>query len=413
MSQPSPALKSVLLAGGGTAGHISPLLATADALRRRYPQVRITVLGSHGGLEETLVPERGYDLRLIDKVAFPRRPNADAVRFPVKFRRARRDAAALAREVDADVVVGFGGYVSPPAFLAARKLGLPIVVHDGNALAGLATKLGSRFSPYVATAFSVTKLPHATVVGMPLRREITTLDRAGLRAEALRTFGLRDDLPTLLVTGGSSGAVRVNEPVAAAAKAFGDAGVQVLHVTGKGKEVDVAATVSEKLGIPAKHSGERWRGAQEELGGAERGSNVLGCRSGGETSWGDGPAYVVLPYADRMDLAYAASDLVVTRAGGNMVCETSTIGLPAVFVPLPVGNGEQRLNAADVVEAGGALLVDNDDFTVDYLQREVIPLITDTPRLQAMSQAARAQGHGDADEKLVDMIEQAVSGRTR
>ncbi|GGB18188.1 UDP-N-acetylglucosamine--N-acetylmuramyl-(pentapeptide) pyrophosphoryl-undecaprenol N-acetylglucosamine transferase [Flexivirga endophytica] len=387
MSQLSPRLKSVLLAGGGTAGHISPLLATADALRRRYPDVRITVLGSHGGLEETLVPERGYDLRLIDKVAFPRRPDADAARFPLKFVRARRDAAAIVQEVGAEVVVGFGGYVSPPAFLAARKLGVPIVVHDGNALAGLATKLGSRFSPYVATAFSVTKLPHAQVVGMPLRREITTLDRAALRPEALETFGLRGHLPTVLVTGGSSGAVRVNEPVAAAADAFRRAGVQVLHVTGKGKEVHVPTGGPNEGGAPAKYSGER---------------------SGGETSWGADPAYVVLPYADRMDLAYAAADLVVTRAGGNMVCETSTIGLPAVFVPLPVGNGEQRLNASDVVDAGGALLVDNDDFTTDYLAQQVIPLVKDRERLDRMAEIARAQGHGDADEKLVDMIERAA-----
>ena len=127
-SASSAPLTSVLLAGGGTAGHVSPLLATADALRRRHPDVRITVLGSHGGLEETLVPERGYELRLIDKAAFPRRPNADAVRFPGRFLGARRDAAALVQEVGAQVVVGFGGYVSPPAFLAARRLGVPLVV---------------------------------------------------------------------------------------------------------------------------------------------------------------------------------------------------------------------------------------------------------------------------------------------
>ncbi|WP_265444368.1 undecaprenyldiphospho-muramoylpentapeptide beta-N-acetylglucosaminyltransferase [Flexivirga meconopsidis] len=361
MSSSSPALQSVVLAGGGTAGHISPLLATADALRRRDPDVRITVLGSHGGLEETLVPERGYDLRLIPKVAFPRRPNAAAARFPLAFRGAIAQTADIIEEVDAQVVAGFGGYVSPPAFLAARKLKLPMVVHDGNARAGLATRLGSRFTPYVATAFSATKLPHAQLLGMPLRREITTLDRAALRPEALRTFGLRADLPTLLVTGGSSGAVRVNEPVAASAAAFRDAGVQVLHVTGKGKEVQVAG------------------------GGAD-------------------VPYVVLPYADRMDLAYAAADLVVTRAGGNMVTETSTIGLPAVFVPLPIGNGEQRLNAADVVAAGGALLVDNADFTPDYLAREVIPLVKDPQRLASMASAARAQGHGDADERLAELI---------
>lgn len=360
MSTPSLP-RSVVLAGGGTAGHISPLLATADALRRRDPQVRITVLGAHGGMEETLVPERGYDLQLIPKVAFPRRPNAAAIRFPAAFRAALRTTSDIIQAADAEVVVGFGGYVSPPAFLTARSLKLPTVVHDGNARAGLATRLGARFTPYVATAFSATKLPHAEVIGMPLRREITTLDRPQLRAEALQTLGLRPDLPTVLVTGGSSGAVRVNEPVVAAHRAFADAGVQVLHVTGRGKEVQVARTPDE-------------------------------------------PPYVVLPYADRMDLAYAAADLVVTRSGGNMVCETSTIGLPAVFVPLPVGNGEQRLNAADVVAAGGALLVDNDDLTTEYIERVVIPLVTDPARLAQMAAAAQGQGHGQADERLVDLI---------
>ena len=357
----------MVLAGGGTAGHVSPLLATADALRRRHPDLCITVLGSRDGLEEDLVPERGYDLQLIPKVALPRRPGVTAVRFPAAFRAALRTTAEIVYSVDADVVVGFGGYVSSPVFLAARKLGIPSVVHEGNARAGLATRLGACFTPYVATTFSRTSLPHAQLLGMPLRREITTLDRVALRSVAQSEFDLTDGFPTVLVTGGSLGAVGINEPVAASLAIFRAAGVQMLHVTGRGKAFDP-----------------------------------------GPSTPGESP-YVVLPYADKMQLCYAAADLVITRAGGNMVCETSTIGLPAVFVPLPIGNGEQRLNCADVVDAGGALVVDNDNFTTDYLARQVIPLVTDSDRLTAMSAAARSQGRSDADDKLTDLIERAVA----
>nr|WP_145228442.1 undecaprenyldiphospho-muramoylpentapeptide beta-N-acetylglucosaminyltransferase [Rudaeicoccus suwonensis] len=370
-------MTSVVLAGGGTAGHISPLLATADALRRENPDVRITVVGSVGGLEETIVPERGYDLKVIPKAAFPRRPDLAALRFPLTFRRAVRQATDVVRNAEADVVVGFGGYVCPPAFLAARRAGVPIVVHEGNARPGLATRLGARFTSFIATTFSATKLPGARLLGMPLRHEITGLDRAALRPEALREFGLTDAMPTILVTGGSLGAARINEAFAGAVAALRSAGVQVLHVTGRGKEFDPDAGATA-----AKPDG------------------------------GDA-AYVVLPYADRMELCYAAADLVVTRAGANMVCETASIGLPAVFVPLPIGNGEQRLNCADVVDAGGAIVVDNADFTADYVVQQVIPLAKNADRLALMGAAARAQGHGEADEKLVAMIHEAVSAAAR
>lgn len=140
---------SVVLAGGGTAGHISPLLATAEEIHARWPDTRITVLGSHGGLEERIVPEAGLDLHLIDKVAFPRRPNMAAVKFPVALRGAITQTGQLLDDVAADVVVGFGGFVSPPAYLAARRRGIPTVIHEQNARPGLANRLGARYTPFV------------------------------------------------------------------------------------------------------------------------------------------------------------------------------------------------------------------------------------------------------------------------
>src|SRR6478672_8705175 len=290
------ALSSVLLAGGGTAGHVSPLLALADCLRRRNPDLEVTALGTDTGLESTLVPPRGYPLKTIPKVAFPRKPPGDALPLPGALRAAVALAGRAIDDVAADVVVGFGGYVSTPAYIAARRRGIPVVIHEQNARPGLANRLGARITRYVATTFASTSLPHATPIGMPLRREISQLDRVASRAEGLAHFGLEDHWPTLLVTGGSLGAQRLNSAFQARAGVLRGAGVQVLHLTGAGKEF-----------VPEVE--------------------------------GPGAPYVTVPYADRMDLAYAAADLVVARAGANTVCELTAVGLPAVYVPLPIGNG--------------------------------------------------------------------------
>ncbi len=367
MTQSTP--RRVLLAGGGTAGHVSPLLALADCLRRRDPDVEITCLGTEAGLESRLVPARGYPLRTVPKVPLPRKPSVDLLRLPVNLRRAVAAADAAITAAGAEVVVGFGGYVSTPAYLAARRRRVPIVIHEQNARAGLANKLGARFTPFVATTFPQTELRGSRVLGMPLRQEIASLDRAALREEGRATFGLRPDLPTLLVTGGSLGALRLNEALSASAARLGAAGVQVLHVTGAGKEVTPDGVSPD---VP----------------------------------------YVVVPYVDRMELAYAAADAVVCRAGANTVCELTAVGLPGLYVPLPIGNGEQRLNAADVVAAGGGTLTEDAQVTPEWVTETVVPLLADRARLEVMSTAAASVGHRHADEALADLVQEAaVAGR--
>ena len=355
---------SVLLAGGGSAGHVSPLLALADALVRRHPGILVTALGTETGLEARLVPARGFDLRFVPKVPLPRRPSADLLRLPGRLRAAVDAAGRAIDETGAQVVVGFGGYVSTPAYVAARRRGVPIVIHEQNARPGLANRLGARWTTHVATTFSATSLPHARRLGMPLRREIATLDRAALRTAALDTFGLESQWPTVLVTGGSLGAKRLNDSFEARAQALSGQGVQVLHVTGLGKEF-----------VPDRAPA--------------------------------GAPYVVVPYAERMELAYAAADLVVARSGANTVCELTAVGLPAVYVPLPIGNGEQRLNAADVVSAGGGVLVDDADLTPEWVEANIVPLITDATRLATMASAAGALGERAADEALADLVDEA------
>ena len=354
----------VLLAGGGSAGHTSPLLATADALERLSPGVEITCLGTRDRIEARIIPAAGYPLEFVPSVPLPRRPNADLLRLPGRLVAARRAALEVVDRIAPDVVCGFGGFVSVPAYLAARSRRVPLVVHEGNTLPGVANKLGARFTDHVATSFPDTDLPHASYVGLPIRRMIATLDRGAHRQEALEAWGLRPDLPVLLVTGGSQGAASLNRAVLGAARAFADAGVQVLHLTGPAQEV-----ASPVTGVP----------------------------------------YVTVGFVDRMDLAYSAADAVLCRSGSNTVTEVSGVGLPAVFVPLPHGNGEQARNARAVVEAGGALLVDDAELTIAWVSDHVVPLLTDPERLRAMGEAASDLIPLDADEKLARMILDAAT----
>src|SRR4051812_42254445 len=227
----------LLLAGGGTAGHTSPMLATADALRRLEPGVEIPCRGPPGGLENRVVPEAGSPLELIPPVPLPRRPSVDLLRVPGRLRGAVRAALAVLDRIQPDVVVGYGGYVSMPAYLAARRRKVPLVVHEQNALPGLANRAGARMARRVAVSFPDTRLPHAEYVGLPIRTMISRLDRGALRAEARAFFGLAADRPTLVVTGGSQGARNVNSAIRDAARALGEAGVQVLHVVGPKNDV--------------------------------------------------------------------------------------------------------------------------------------------------------------------------------
>ncbi len=358
-----------LLAGGGSAGHTSPMLATADAMTRLAPEVHIVCVGTARGLETRVVPAAGYPLELIPPVPLPRQVGMGLVRVPGRLRAAVRATSEVLGRVDPDVVVGFGGYVSMPVYLATRRLRLPLVVHEGNALPGLANRFGARFcTDQVATSFPDTRLPHATFTGLPIRRAISTLDRRSTRSDACREFGLDPTLPTLLVTGGSQGSARINATMGGAAKALASAGVQVLHVTGP------AGTV-------------------------ERGPDAMA----------GSPAYVVVPFVDKMERAYSVADATVSRAGANSVTEAAVLGLPAVFVPLPIGNGEQRLNAAALVEAGGALMVDDGAFTVAWAEEVLPALLTDPARLARMGAAAQGLIRPDADEVLARMVFAAVS----
>jgi UDP-N-acetylglucosamine--N-acetylmuramyl-(pentapeptide) pyrophosphoryl-undecaprenol N-acetylglucosamine transferase len=347
---------SIVVAGGGSAGHIEPALAFADAGQRLRPDATVTALGTEKGLDTRLIPARGYPLELIPPVPLPRKPSGDLLRLPVRVFSAVSAVRDVLRRVDADVVVGFGGYVALPAYLAARGR-TPIVVHEANARAGLANKVGARFAALVAAAVPGSGLPGAQVLGIPLRRSVTSLDRDALRSAARVRYGLPADGPVLLVFGGSQGARTLNTAVAAALPGLVEAGIAVLHAHGP------TGTAAE----PA-------------------------------------PGYVPLPYIEDMHLAYAAADAVLCRAGAMTVAEVSAVGLPAVYVPLPHGNGEQALNAEPVVAAGGGAMVPDAELTGERLLTELVSLLSDPARLESTGKAARASGHADADERLARLV---------
>jgi UDP-N-acetylglucosamine--N-acetylmuramyl-(pentapeptide) pyrophosphoryl-undecaprenol N-acetylglucosamine transferase len=350
-----------LFAGGGTAGHVNPLLATADRLREREPDAVILVLGTAEGLESRLVPERGYELVTVPRLPFPRRPNREALRFPRQWRASVDRVRGVLRDRGVDVVVGFGGYASAPAYSAARKERLPIAVHEQNARPGIANRLAALWTRHLGVTFVGTPLRHARVVGLPLRAEVERLDRVAARAAGLELFGLDDSKPVLLVTGGSTGALRLNQGVAASVAALLGAGWQVLHITGSRSPVE-----------------------DPRLAG-----------------------YRLLEYCDRMELALAVADLAVSRAGAATVCELAAVGVPAVFVPYAVGNGEQALNARGAVAAGGALLVSDAAFTPDFVARELPVLLLDRARVAHMAARMAAVGVRDGADRMVDLVLEA------
>ncbi|MDO5722063.1 MAG: undecaprenyldiphospho-muramoylpentapeptide beta-N-acetylglucosaminyltransferase [Actinomycetaceae bacterium] len=373
MSSQSP---HFLLAGGGTAGHVNPLLATAKKLQDLGG--RVSVLGAHEGLENELVPAAGLPLRAIDRVSAPRKLNKQALTFPARLQTVVSQTKKIVDELQPDVIVGFGGYVSAPAYLVGRQNQLPVVIHEQNARPGVANKLGALWAQTVAVTFPGTPLKakrgRACTTGLPLREEIEEFalaDRAvrqERQTQARAQFGLDPHVPTVVITGGSLGAQRINESVAAAASEI-TAHAQVLHLTGKGK----SAAVEDAL-------------SKVEL---------------------DHP-WVVREYCHDMVSAYAAADLVICRAGAGTVAELSALGLPAVYVPLAIGNGEQHRNAASHVDSGGAALIANSDFDAATAGETICGIIANPHRLESMRQESAKLGGSNASEEFAKLCMEAA-----
>ncbi len=347
--------KHIVLAGGGTAGHVNPLLAVAHVIRELEPEADIAVVGTAVGLERDLVPQAGFELETIEKVPFPRRPNKAALQFPAKWKAEKAKVRDILTRHQTQVVVGFGGYTSAPVYAAAHSMGIPIAIHEQNARAGMANKLGARWASMIGAAYAQPGLkPRRGVeverVGLPLRPAIARLasdlehDRTATRKAAAAQLGVDPDRPLVVVTGGSLGAVNVNRAVAASAKDL-LAHAQVIHLTGKGKDDEVRSLVSVSAG-----------------------EDVLGELGPDHVSDGD---YRVAPYLER---------------------------------PLPIGNGEQRFNAQPVVDAEGGLMVADGDFTPDWVRGHVPELLADPDKLSRYGANAWKYGIRDAAEVMAKRV---------
>ena len=356
MASTTDSALTVVLAGGGTAGHIEPALAVGEVLRTRY-KAEVLALGTSRGLESDIIPSRGFDLELITPVPVPRRINGDLFALPFKVLRSIRQARKILKKNRADAVFGTGGYVSASAYLAAKSLGIPFYVLETNALAGMANKMGVRLGGTGFNAIESSGMP-GDVVGIPVRPQLTGGDPSGEKAARGRElFGLADDRPTILITGGSQGAASINTAVAGGIDRLLADGYQVLHAYGKKNDPP-----AEK-----KH-------------------------------------YVSLPYIEDMAAALAVADLVVCRSGAMTVAEVSACGLPAIYVPLPIGNGEQGLNCKTVVAEGAARKIDDAKFSPDVMYEAVTEILGDEENYRQMRKAAAASEQGDAAWRLAERI---------
>lgn len=355
---------TVMLAGGGTAGHIEPALAVGEVLRDQHG-AHVVALGTPKGLETTIVPARGFNLELIDPVPVPRKQPLKLFGLPFKVIKSVGQARSAMKKAGADVVFGTGGYVSASAYMAAASLRLPFFVLESNALAGVANKLGVRLG---GTGFNAVANSGMTgdVVGIPVRQTVGADEDGEKARRGYATWKLDPEKKTVLVTGGSQGAVSINNAVAGAVERITAAGYQVLHAFGR------------KNDAPAEMDD-----------------------------------YVAVPYIDDMSAALAVADLVICRSGAMTVAENAAAGVPSLYIPLPHGNGEQGLNSAHLVEAGAGKTIADEDLDGEILATTVIGMLSDEEAYPKMKAALANTGAGNVAEMLAQRVMDAAHAKKR
>lgn len=366
--------RSVLFAAGGTAGHVFPAIAVANALVAMDPHLEPVFLGSPDRVEAQLVADAGFRFHGVAAQPVPRRLSPRIVTVPFATRRAVKRALEVAREERTVGTVSFGGFVSFPLARAAWRLQLPLVVHEQNAVPGLANRIAVRWADKIAVSIPSSvhrfKQPElCAVTGNPVREEILRLDLAARREAARERFGLKPDRTTLLVFGGSQGARSINRAIVSANHLWGDTDVQILHATGRAT-YEVTAT--------------SWARTREQI---------------------RGPHASVIDFIDSMADAYAAADIVVCRAGATSIAELSALGIPAVLVPYPHATGDHQTENAKALErAGGAVVISDRDLTGERLVEAVKPWLDQPSAMVSVAQASRAFGRRDAAENVARLV---------
>ena len=375
----------ILIAGGGTAGHVFPGLAVAGVLRDQGHQV--SFVGTEEGPEARLVPGAGFALHPVRVRQLARQTSPRALGAVLSALVAARGCRHLVRE--AHVVVGMGGYVSVPALLAARRERVPIVLHEQNAIPGLANRALSRVSNAVALSFaharrSFPRRVRTVVTGNPVREAIqrVPVEREALAKEGRRDLDLDESRKTIVVFGGSQGALHLNRAAVSACRILADrSDLQVVLITGPAHLEAILGGISDAARAEAP------------------------LRVGSD----DGILIRMVGYLERMELAFACADLVVSRAGATTVAEVSVCALPALLVPYPHATGHhQEANARAVQRAGGASVMSDQQLSGASLAARIESLIDHQERLRAMVQQVGAFGRPDAASAVAGLVMETV-----
>jgi UDP-N-acetylglucosamine:LPS N-acetylglucosamine transferase len=380
---PQPAF--ALIAGGGTAGHLLPGIAVAKELvRRGHDPATLRFVGAARGIEATAVPEAGFEVSLLPGRGLQRRFTLENLGAAIGLVRAAVQALALVRRERPSVVLVLGGFASAACGLAAVLWRVPMVVADQNARAGAVNRLLGRFAVACAVPFAATDLPNAVVTGNPVRSQVLDAAERPDRAGARSALGVPPGHRLVGVFAGSLGSRRLNEATRRAVDGpwCGRDGLAVYHVVGA-RDWDV-------LGGDGGTSGDDPPHVEERPG---------------------RPWYRRVRYDDHIERLLVAADLVVCRAGGTTVAELAVVGTPAVLVPLPIATRDhQRANATELVRAGAAVLVVDDELDAGRLVREVDAILSEPVRLAGMAEAARSLGRPDAAAAVADLVEAAAAG---
>jgi UDP-N-acetylglucosamine--N-acetylmuramyl-(pentapeptide) pyrophosphoryl-undecaprenol N-acetylglucosamine transferase len=373
----------VLIAAGGTGGHVFPGLALARTLKELLPSAEVRFAGTSRGIENQAVPAAGFPLDLLPILPLSRRLSIQTVLSPFAAVGGTAAALRLLRRERIEVVAGMGGYVTLPVAAAARLAGIPVVLHEQNAIPGVANRLAARFARTVAVgveaAAEAFPQGRTVVTGNPVRPELARLDRTRLRELGQKELGLDPDRATLLVFGGSQGARHINQALVAATPHWPKPErVQILHACGRREEGQVR---------------EAWAAADPQ----SRGLKVR-----------------VEPFIERMDLAYAACDLALTRAGALTVAELTAAGVPAIMVPLPHATADHQAgNARAVASGGGAVVLRDEDLSGERLAATAAPLLEDPERLAKMSAAMASMAFPTAAQELAALVLEAAGRGSR
>lgn len=362
----------VVLAAGGTAGHIFPGLSLARRLRDDHG-ADVLFVGRAGGQEARLVPAAGFRLATVESRPFVRRLSVRALAAPVAALRAARRARRLLRA--ADVAVGMGGYTSVPVALAAWRERVPLVLHEQNAVPGLANRVAARWARSVALSFAEagSRFPsrvRTVVTGNPVRDAIARVprERDTLARQAQEEHGLETGRRTVVVFGGSQGALHLDRAAAEAVPLLDREDVQLLIITGPAHLGEVTRHLPREASLPVR----------------------------------------TVAFVDRMELVYAVADLAVARAGAGTIAELTVAGVPALLVPYPYATGDhQEANARALQRAGGAAVVLDDQLDGRVLAERVMEML-EPARLGAMAERASAFGRPDAAAALADLVAEAA-----